>query len=40
MPKSHRLLILLLRFLGLSALFALVAVLMPMSWMAATHRWL
>jgi hypothetical protein len=30
----------LLRFLGVSALFALVAVLMPVSWMAATHRWL
>jgi hypothetical protein len=25
---------------GVSALFALVAVFMPMSWMAATHRWL
>ncbi len=30
----------LLRFVGVSALFALVAVFMPSSWMAATHRWL
>src|SRR5262245_21716142 len=30
----------LLRFVGVGALFALVAVVMPVSWMAATHRWL
>jgi hypothetical protein len=33
-------LVILLRFLGVTALFALVAVFMPFSWMAATHRWL
>lgn len=38
--KSDRLLVFLLRFLSVSACLALVAVLMPMSWMAATHRWL
>jgi hypothetical protein len=27
-------------FLGIPGLFALVAVFMPQSWMAATHRWL
>jgi len=32
--------VILLRFLGVSALFALVAVFMPGSWMAATHCWL
>lgn len=33
-------LIFLLRFLGVSSLFAMVAVCMPFSWMLATHRWL
>jgi hypothetical protein len=33
-------LVFLLRFMGVGALFALVAVFMPLSWMAATHRWL
>jgi hypothetical protein len=37
---SDKVLVLLLRFLGVSALFALGAVFMPLSWMAATHRWL
>jgi hypothetical protein len=32
--------VLLLRFLGVGSLFALVAVFMPSSWMAAAHRWL
>jgi hypothetical protein len=32
--------VMLLRFVGVGALFALVAVFMPLSWMAATHRWL
>ena len=32
--------ILLRYFLGIPGLFALVAVFMPVSWMAATHRWL
>jgi hypothetical protein len=40
MTKSDKALVLLLRFVGVSALFALVAVFMPVSWMAATHRWL
>jgi hypothetical protein len=40
MTKSDRVLVLLLRFVGVGALFALVAVFMPVSWMAATHRWL
>ncbi len=40
MTKADKVLAFLLRFLGVSALFALVAVLMPFSWMAATHRWL
>jgi hypothetical protein len=42
-PASSRtplVLSILLRFLGVTALFALVAVFMPFSWMAATHRWL
>lgn len=30
----------LLRFLGVIALVAVVAVFMPLSWMVATHRWL
>jgi hypothetical protein len=40
MTGSDKALTVLLRFLGVSALFALVAVFMPVSWMAATHRWL
>jgi hypothetical protein len=40
MRKADKVLAILLRSLGVSALFALVAVFMPMSWMAATHRWL
>src|SRR6516162_1616501 len=40
MTKSDRALVLLLRLVGVSALFALVAVFMPASWMATTHRWL
>ena len=40
MTKSDKALVFLLRFVGVSALFALVAVFMPLSWMAATHRWL
>ena len=38
--KSDKVLVILLRFGGVIALFALVAVFMPLSWMAATHRWL
>ncbi len=33
-------LVMLLRFLGVTALFALAAVFMPVSWMGETHRWL
>ena len=33
------LLLLILRFIGVVALSALVGVLMPTSWMVATHRW-
>src|SRR5205823_8453740 len=40
MTTADQVLTLLLRILGVSALFALVAVFMPMSWMLATHRWL
>ena len=40
MTKSDKALVLLLRFVGVPALFALVAVFMPSSWMASTHRWL
>jgi hypothetical protein len=41
MTKSHKVLVILLRYLlGIGSLFALVPVFMPMSWMAATHRWL
>jgi hypothetical protein len=40
MTKSDKVLVLLLRFVGVSALFALVPVFMPSSWMAAAHRWL
>ena len=40
MTKSDKALVILLRFVGVGALFALVAVFMPVSWMAATHRWL
>jgi hypothetical protein len=40
MTKSDKVLVLLLRCLGVTALFAVVAVFLPLSWMAATHRWL
>ena len=40
MTKSDKALVLLLRIVGVGSLFALVAVVMPTSWMAATHRWL
>jgi hypothetical protein len=40
MTKADKVLVFLLRFVGVGALFALVAVFMPVSWMAATHRWL
>jgi hypothetical protein len=40
MTKSDKVLVFLLRLVGVGSLFALVAVVMPSSWMAATHRWL
>ncbi len=40
MTKSDKVLVILLRIVGVGSLFALVAVVMPSSWMAATHRWL
>jgi hypothetical protein len=40
MTKTDKALVLLLRLVGVGSLFALVAVVMPSSWMAATHRWL
>jgi hypothetical protein len=40
MPQSDKVLAFLLRFVGVGALFALIAVFMPLSWMATTHRWL
>src|SRR6516225_7818131 len=40
MTKSDKVLVLLLRIVGVGALFALLAVVMPVSWMAATHGWL
>jgi hypothetical protein len=41
MTKADQVLVILLRYLfGIPGLFALVAVVMPVSWMVATHRWL
>jgi hypothetical protein len=41
MTRGDKLLVILFRyFLGVGSLFALVPVFMPMSWMAATHRWM
>ena len=40
MTTSDKALVILLRFVGVPALFALVPVFMPFSWMIATHRWL
>jgi hypothetical protein len=41
MTKADKVLVILLCYLlGIPGLFALVPVVMPMSWMAATHRWL
>jgi hypothetical protein len=39
MRRTDKWLVILLRFVGVTALFALVAVFMPMSWMTAAHRW-
>jgi hypothetical protein len=40
MTRADQVLVILLRIVGVTALLALVAVFMPCSWMAATHRWL
>jgi hypothetical protein len=40
MTKSDKVLVLLLRLVGVGSLFALIAVVMPSTWMASTHRWL
>ena len=41
MTKGDKVLVILFRYLlGIGSLFALVPVVMPWSWMAATHRWL
>ena len=40
MTKGDKVLVFLLRLVGVGSLFALVAVVMPSTWMAATHRWL
>ena len=40
MTRKDKVLVFLLRLVGVGSLFALIPVLMPMSWMAATHRWL
>ena len=41
MTRRDKVLVILLRYLlGIPGLLALVAVFMPLSWMAATHRWL
>ena len=40
MRRADQALVVLLRVVGVGALFALVAVFMPVSWMATTHRWL
>ena len=40
MTKADKALVILLRFVGVPALFALVPVFMPISWMTAIHRWL
>ena len=40
MTRADKVVVLLLRFLGVGSLLALVPVFMPFAWMAATHRWL
>jgi hypothetical protein len=40
MTLTDKTLVVLLRIFGVTALFALGAVVMPTSWMTATHRWL
>ena len=40
MPRADKVLVFLLRLVGVGSLLALVPVVMPFSWMVATHRWL
>ena len=40
MKKQNQLLKLLLRIIGTAGLFAIIAVVMPYSWMNAIHKWL
>jgi hypothetical protein len=40
MTRADRVLVILLRIVGVVSLFALIAVFMPLSWMHVTHRWL
>jgi hypothetical protein len=40
MTRADKALVILLRLVGVPALFALIAVFMPVAWMTATHRWL
>jgi hypothetical protein len=40
MTRVDTALVFLLRLVGVGSLFALIPVLMPMSWMVAMHRWL
>ena len=40
MTRADKAMAILLRLVGVGSLFALVAVFLPVSWMAATHRWL
>jgi hypothetical protein len=40
MTTANKVLVILLRIVGVGGLLALVPVVMPLSWMTATHRWL
>jgi hypothetical protein len=40
MTRKDKVLVFLLRLVGVGSLFALVPVFMPFSWMIGTHRWL
>ena len=40
MTRTDKAMVILLRLVGVGSLFALIPVLMPMSWMVATHSWL
>jgi hypothetical protein len=40
MSRRTKVLVVFLRIAGVGGLFALAAVVMPMPWMAAIHRWL